>query len=375
MNIFSSTAYRYAEEDRLTNALISVLEHSDRRVLHAFLKLALPEPLEIQPELDDATFEIQIALRDSRPDACIRLPSIELFIETKRGADLDGDQFRRHLQGLDGGHENTVLVGLTQSYVEPEVVDEVRRDDSTPDFSVGHISWSDVLGMVEELAPKFDKRSATGFLLRQFGDYLEHLGYYCFRGLNMDELVDYGELLMKVARREQTTARELQRLLKTLAEEVTRSSGLPLDWSLGRFNDLRTDKAIFDILTSHVPAFGDVRNPCIRIVPSLQNDRTLRVTYYLTYSNGSDTRWERVVAGFEGRRSSIEDELGPLLVLGQLQPGKLFHVSKIVDDEHLRKLLQGDEAAITEVGREMGKFFGRLNDILVELVAIDVTAV
>lgn len=368
MNIFASTAYRYAEEDRLTNALISVLEHSDRRLLHAFLNLALPRHFDIQPELYNATFEIQIALRDSRPDACIRLPSVEVFIETKRGKDLDADQFVRHMEGLESGHQNTVLVALTRSHREPELVDEVRRSDRTPDIGVGHVSWSDVLGLVEELAPTFDERSLTGFLLRQFGEYLEHLGYYCFRGLDMDELVDYGECLMKVARHEQTTARELQRLLRALAEEVTQASSLPLDWSLGRFKNNRTEKATFDNLTSYVPAFGDMRNPCFRIVPSLQNDRSLRLTYYFTYSNGSDTPWERVVDEIEARRVSIEAKLGPLLVLGQLRPGKLFHVSKVVDNEKLPKLLQGDEDAITEVGQEMGHFFRRLNEILIEVV-------
>lgn len=368
MNIFATTAYRNAEEDRLTNALISVLKHSNRRVLHAFLILALPDPLDVQTELDDAIFEIQIALRDSRPDACIRLPSVEVFIETKRGTDLDADQFARLMGGLANRHKNTVLVALTKSHQEPKLITKIRCSGPTPDIKIGHISWSDVLGIMEELAQKFDKRSLTGFLLRQFGEYLEHLGYYCFRGLNVDELVDYGECLMKVARHEKTTTRELKRLLIMLAAEVSHSSGLPLDWSVGRFNTLHTNKAIFDILTSHVPAFGEMQNPCLRIVPSLQNDRSLRVTYYFTYSNGNNTPWEHIVAELEAQRVEIEAELGPLHVLGQIRPGNLFHISKVVDSDLLPKLLQGDTDAIITVGQEMGRFFRRLNSILLKLV-------
>lgn len=368
MNIFASTAYRYAEEDRLTNALISVLEHTDRRVLQEFLKLALPEPIEVESELDDATFETQIALSASRPDACIRLPSVELFIETKRGTALDNDQFVRHMEGLGNRHENPVLVALTKAYREPTVVDEVRRDDNAPNIDVGHVSWSDVLGMVEELAPDFAQRSVTGFLLRQFGEYLEHLGYYCFQGLNMDELVDYGECLMKVARHEQTTVKELKRLLKTLAEEVTRSSGLDLDWSIKRFGTSESDKerARFNFLTTSVPAFGEAKNPCFRVLPSLQPDGGLRVMYYFTYSNYGDLPWRSIVEHLEDRRAEIEDHVGPLYRLGQLRPDKLFHTCKIVEPAKLPALLRADEGAVEEVGQTIGSFFAAMNENLME---------
>src|ERR1035441_8893207 len=66
------------------------------------------------------TFEQHIRGDASVPDALIKQEPLRIFIETKRGGDLDSDQIRRHFKSIvkrEAGTsrvEGAILIGLTK---------------------------------------------------------------------------------------------------------------------------------------------------------------------------------------------------------------------------------------------------------------------
>jgi hypothetical protein len=74
------------------------------------------------------TFEQQVRGDASVPDALITQEPMRIFIETKRGGDLDPAQIRRHFQSIappqggTGRGDGTVLIGLTKEPIaEPDL--------------------------------------------------------------------------------------------------------------------------------------------------------------------------------------------------------------------------------------------------------------
>ena len=121
LDLFSNTKFRYAEEDRLTNALMVVLQDCQKTLLKEFVYLVTGEEYAVS-DLNDAYFTVQVQYERSRPDARIRLRNFDIVIETKRGSELDDDQFERHWSHIQKIKRKTYLVGLTSSHVMPKIV-------------------------------------------------------------------------------------------------------------------------------------------------------------------------------------------------------------------------------------------------------------
>ena len=303
-NLFIKTSHALAEEDRLTNALMAVLKLADRRVLSEFLLLAVGRPVPLDEDAD-VGLDLQVRYDDSRPDARIRTPSINVVIESKLGPILDEGQFRRHWKHLHRRQRKpTVLLGLTAATTEPGVVGEVSATGSDH-LTARHLSWNQVLEMCFRLRSEFEADSGTHLLLAQLEAYLWHLGYYFVEGDLVEHLTNYGNALMAVAKHEGTTRNQLRSLLPRLAGLLEAHPGLehlafPIKVK-GAGKTVTEKRVHFDFLSAEVPSLEGTR---LRVLPSLPKGEDLRVHYYLTTDRRSETD-AAVVAWIRTHRDDV----------------------------------------------------------------------
>ncbi len=335
-NLFLATRFDLPEEDRLTSALVAVLAHADRRVLAAFLSAAAGEPVAIAEPVE---FRLQLALARSRPDARIRTPSLDVVIETKRGAQLDEAQFRRHWDGLRETRRPTVLLALTD-----------RGDAPLPDLPphphlrARRLDWTQVLALVCAAQDEIDD-ATTRFLLRQLEAYLRALGYRHFRGVSVNDVADYARLLTALAAHERATRPRLEQLLEGLRAGLPPGFKLRLlrpDRAVGGIEQVNAEFVNFGFLDAPGPARGR-----LRVILGVRRDTAApRLTYYYTlYGHPPDGD---TTARLSAARPAVEASTGPLGRCGPLSD-TVFHVSQDVPAATLDRLLAGDPDAVAEV--------------------------
>jgi hypothetical protein len=82
------------------------------------IERALTEVIETDLSIG-LSFQQQIRGDVSVPDALITQEALRIFVETKRGGDLDADQIKRHLQTIahNGTRGGDILIGLTKEHI------------------------------------------------------------------------------------------------------------------------------------------------------------------------------------------------------------------------------------------------------------------
>ena len=359
VNIFLNTKFEYAEEDRLTNALMCVLEHSDRSVLNAFVNLVTGGAGGVTAE-EGVEFDIQVVFSASRPDARITTSELTLVIETKRYDKLDGDQFRNHWSDLCEAQTPTFLVALTGGRPGSKLVNVLNSDNQNPKLRACHIAWSQVLESLSQHQETHAPESLTGFLVRQLAEYLGALGYDYFKGVRMEDVLEYAGAMAQVERHRMTTGKQIRNLLTFLGERVTVQLGPP-DVAVKISNAFTGFKVMDDLDGTWVPFdFLDIQPTefvnlmRFRIVPYVVLPEDMLLRCYLTYSRGvgPDPLSEWLVS----HEASIREEVGPVDELGFINKS-IYHVTRSFSFSKGSPVLAGDELALNQLGEEIGSFF------------------
>src|SRR5690349_3260672 len=103
------------KENHVTNNTLLILRHIYRAAPHKIASLfnaLLEEDVSI-----GLAFQQQMRGTHSVPDALITQTALSVFVEAKRGDDLDGDQLLRHLESikrLDLPKGSGILLGLAR---------------------------------------------------------------------------------------------------------------------------------------------------------------------------------------------------------------------------------------------------------------------
>lgn len=361
MNIFLNTKFEYAEEDRLTNALMCVLEHSERSVLNAFLHLVTGDAGGVSED-EQVEFDVQVAFSGSRPDAKVTASELTLVIETKRFDKLDEGQFRNHWRDLRKCRTPTFLVALTGGRPGNDLVSVLNRDNQNPMRKACHVTWSQVLESLSQHEILYPPESLTGFLVRQMVEYLGVLGYDYFKGLEMEDILEYASAIAQVEKHRQTTGKQLRNLLTSLGERVVERLGPP-DVAVKTTNAFTGFKVTSKLDGTRVPfEFLDiqptefVKMMRFRIVPYVVLPRGMLLHCYLTYSKGTgpDPLSEWLVS----HEAAIREELGPVQELGFIDKS-IYHVTRQFPVAE-SSILNGEEPALELLADEIGSFFQAL---------------
>ena len=359
VNIFLNTKFEYAEEDRLTNALMCVLEHSDRSVLNAFLLLATGETGGVSED-EQVEFDVQVAFTGSRPDAKVTTSDLTLVIETKRFDKLDEQQFRNHWRDLRKSTTPTFLVALTGGRPGNDLVDLLNRDNQNQARKASHVTWSQVLESLSQQESAHPPESLSGFLIRQMVEYLGVLGYDYFRGVHMKDVLEYAGAIAQAEQHRRTTGKQLRNLLTFLGERVSERLGPPdIAVKIGNaFTGFKVTKTLdgtrvpFDFLDIHPSEF--VKLMRFRIVPYVILPGDMVLQCYLTYSraSGRDSLADWLIS----HEADIREDVGPVQELGFIDKS-IYHVTKNfpLTDDHA--VLRGDEPALDRLADEIGTFF------------------
>lgn len=366
-NLFIDTGYQLTEEDRLTNALIALLEHADREVLLVFLQHITT----MSPRVDDppAHFELQPVFSSSRPDARIVLSELEVVIESKRGDDLDNDQFRRHWAHIrEQGTKPTILVCLTGSQVSPRFVSELNED--APDrFEAAHLSWSDWLGSVVELQKNFEHGTATRLLLAQFEEYMRSLGYWYFDGSPIERIRDYGHTLQRhyqfhLNRTRPYLLQRMERLTDLVADQAHRQDSWNVrDWGpRGAFGSRRTGIVLADIVIYEVGA-----HTRFRLSLEFDAEQQLEFRYYLTMPS-SEPHFSTLGDYLLEHRSKLESQ-APFAKYGYWRDHKGFHIRKTAPLKLVHAFLNGKTGATEKLSGEVTTMVNAIDCLLENFVA------
>ena len=366
MNIFRNTKFEKAEEDRLTNALMCLLEHCDRSVLNGFLALATGGNSNVSSD-EAVQFDIQVTFSRSRPDARIETNELQLVIETKRGEKLDEEQWRNHWDELADTDKRTVLLALTDGRPGNSLVDQVNRDRTNESRSARHLTWPQVLQELETLEKAHPPDTVTGYLLRQMGEYLGHLGYDYFRGLKMDDIKEYASAIARVAKHRATTRRQMRNLLLSLGERINGHVDEPVfDWKINTFGEINAGRdgeaevVSFDFLDC--PLGPKERNQQIRVLPYMRLPDDLRIKCYLTFSRGAQ-KYEQVTKWLDANKADISRQLGPDTWIGLWQ-GYIYHIRREITLSPDDPLLLGDDDATNALAKDVATFFMEVRQIM-----------
>ncbi len=361
-NLFIDTGYQLTEEDRLTNALTALLEHADREVLLAFLQhlTAVAPRLEKTP----VGFELQPAFSSSRPDARMVLPELVIVIETKRGDDLDEEQFRHHWDHIrEQTTTPTILVGLTGHHVSPALISELNED--APDrLEATHLSWSDWLASVVELKESFEQGSATHLLLSQFEEYMRSLGYWHFDGSPVERIRDYGHTLQRhyQIHRDRTRPYLLERmecLTDLIAERVTRHGSWDVsEWGpRGAFGAQRTGIVRADRVINELGS-----HTRYRLSLEFNAEQELEFRYYLTMPS-SESHFSSLGDHLLEHRGEV-DALAPFSRYGYWENYEGFHLRKTAPLKLVHGFLDGETQATTTLAGDVGRFVSAVDELL-----------
>lgn len=181
MNLFLNTKYEYAEEDRLTNAFLAVLEKADIAVYNAIADLL---HMPVSAELLDVDCQHAFVEAGSRTDGRIETDASIVHIEAKYKAKFDSDQIVRHLRGIEM-YENSIKPKFLLCIGEQKDAEPIKKMLSDESERVRFLSWREINRLFDEINPKDD--SVTSFLISEFCYYLEGSGFVSVGRLRVRE--------------------------------------------------------------------------------------------------------------------------------------------------------------------------------------------
>lgn len=223
--------YHQQVEDNTTKALVNTLEHSGAEVTRSFLREFSPPNVELAAADEEAEFYLQrgpstqgaemgvllglsllgeIEPRSfdaapeqggSRIDASIRVPgSISLYIETKTVERLDGAQLNRH----------------ARRWELPEA-ERIGGSWQAPSAWV-LATWADAWRWARRERDRTSDLTAS-FLLSQFGEYLEILGFAPWAGFGVS---DFEIFAVPTPERQLALQSKMAGLWERVLEELSR---------------------------------------------------------------------------------------------------------------------------------------------------------
>lgn len=122
------------------------------------------------------TFEQQTKGSASVPDALISQEPLRIFIETKRGGELDSDQIRRHFksvgehQGKTDHSDGTVLIGLTKEPIAESARKSLTAEAASRGIRFAVVTFSQIVVELKAQCADFERE-----LLSIVEDYESYL--------------------------------------------------------------------------------------------------------------------------------------------------------------------------------------------------------
>ena len=346
MNLFTNTHFRLAEEDRLTAALLCVLEHADRRLLIDFSALCGVE-CSVQAAAA-AEFDVQVVLPSSRPDCVIRLGDAEIVIEAKHTAPFDANQFRRHSNGLAeraADFRRPTLVALTGNRREVRAIRESVAAVVATGGRATQVTWPEVVKLVIAHVGRSGVSETTQFLIGQFADYLRDLGYAAPKRREVTTvqfLNDAAAAILTVRR----TATAVDSTLEALRDELKRTDGgAGLKWQMDAFRSVD-----FRFLDAAVQPSLPLR---LRVVPFADERGNFQVKFYATFNPKAATACAKAL---DAKRGELMASNGADLVCGVEADG-IFRVLGHLPTELVGQLYAGNEDALCTAAEIIGRLF------------------
>lgn len=174
-NIFIHTDRR-EDEDRLTNVLISVFEHSDRKLLIEFFNYFNIRIIDDLSQNDTVKYLLQPRIGDKRPNAGIFINDEFLIVieNKKHDSDFSKEQIEQQAIILKEKKDSkeikeVLLIIITPSYRSSEFFEKLSNKYN---INIKHIYWIDIIDFLKKINSNFDAK--TLFLTNQFLEYLEN---------------------------------------------------------------------------------------------------------------------------------------------------------------------------------------------------------
>jgi DNA-binding MarR family transcriptional regulator len=175
LNLFGKTTYSYSEEDRVTNALLIVLQHTQFSVLSMFLKM-----IGIASEIKES-----ILIRDhihydehNIVDGEIALAGdFVVAIESKiyQGKFEEDNQAVRYLDLLiEKDEQEKILLLISPDVEQPKLVEYLSS--SSQHVHIKWLSWGHILKFLDEVIISIDAQIIDTYLISEFKQYIEFMG-------------------------------------------------------------------------------------------------------------------------------------------------------------------------------------------------------
>ncbi len=173
LNIFSKTTYTYSEEDRVTNAFLIVLQHSNEYVLNTFIR-----SLGITTTKTRTFFIRDHVHYDEHNiiDGEISNESLLIAIESKifRNQFIDHEQVNRYLSLIfKMKHDKKILLLISPDHTQPKIISELEMEDQNTRLL--WFPWKKISSQLNELITINSTGQIEKYLITEFNKYLEDL--------------------------------------------------------------------------------------------------------------------------------------------------------------------------------------------------------
>lgn len=175
LNLFQKTTYSFSEEDRVTNALLLIFQHSDPSLVAHFLgffSILYEEGLDviIKDHLhydDHNIIDGEISLN--------REFVVAIEVKIYRGKFELEDQVASYFKLLvKRSEKRKLLLLISPDDNEPPIIDQIPNQNL--ENSISWVSWSRIYTLLKDYHKLSSKNTIERYLLSEFLDYLEALG-------------------------------------------------------------------------------------------------------------------------------------------------------------------------------------------------------
>lgn len=122
-------------------------------------------------------FEQQIKLSNSVPDALISQPPMDIFLETKRGGDLDQNQIEQHILSISQSVANNsrkILFGLTKTPIDRGIQVQLESKAKPHKIIFIAITFADIVRSLRSVCEPYE--IALHDILADYEEYLTEEG-------------------------------------------------------------------------------------------------------------------------------------------------------------------------------------------------------
>ena len=119
-------------------------------------------------------FEQQVRSSDSVPDALITQAPLDIYIETKRGGQLDQNQIERHIASIgnrSSSNSKKILISLTRTPIAKNIRDDISGKAQRVDIAFLPITFEDVVRSLRAVCERHEV--ALQEILSDYEHYLE----------------------------------------------------------------------------------------------------------------------------------------------------------------------------------------------------------